>query len=174
MDWEDETFLSMTQSILGIIRILPGIKMGNMIGLYWIVYISGKFIYYIYIYIYIGILQILVFMCLMGYIRYSSKRGTNYQSMEWPRELMKSNIPLFYWVLFNPMYEACIFVLKCEDDHHYIDTSMKCFEGIHILLVIISIIFSLLLVITICPPYDQIIMKQLLKKATILQVISML
>ena len=80
----------------------------------------------------------------MGYIRQSEKRG--YHSMEWPRELIKANIPLFYWVLFSPMYEANIFIFKCEDGHHYIDTSMACYEGYHIILIVISIIFSILLI----------------------------
>ena len=56
MDWEDETFLSYTQTIIGIIKVLPGIKQGKMIGLYWVIYISGNIyfpIIFCYIYIYI-------------------------------------------------------------------------------------------------------------------------
>ena len=50
------------------------------------------------------------------------------------------------WVFYLPFFESFISIFKCNDDNmHYLDTSLKCFEGIHIFLFVICMIFLVIL-----------------------------
>ena len=52
---------------------------------------------------------------------------------------------LIFWILFVPILESFLWIFKCENGNHVIDEGMKCYEGLHILFVILSIIYIILL-----------------------------
>ena len=55
-------------------------------------------------------------------------------------------IILMQWVFYLPFFESFISIIKCNDENfHYLDNSLKCFEGIHIFLFVICMIFLAIL-----------------------------
>ena len=55
-------------------------------------------------------------------------------------------IILLYWVFYQPFLESFISIIKCNPDGtHYIDNSLVCYQGIHIFVVVLCIIFLVLL-----------------------------
>ena len=69
--------------------------------------------------------------------------------MTWPISLTKEMILILYWILYGPFIEAFIYIFKCKDGQHKIDTNIICYEGIHIFLVVLGILFIVFLALII-------------------------
>ena len=55
-------------------------------------------------------------------------------------------IILLYWVFFQPFFESFISIVRCNSDGtHYMDASLTCFQGIHIFLFVICLLFLVIL-----------------------------
>lgn len=53
---------------------------------------------------------------------------------------------LMYWVFYQPFFESFISIVNCHaDGTHYLDTSLVCYQGIHIFILVMCIIFLALL-----------------------------
>jgi hypothetical protein len=64
--------------------------------------------------------------------------------MRWVNNLFRELILLSFSILFNPIMEAFIHIFKCEGDYHMTATSLACYSGLHIFLMIMSVLFALL------------------------------
>jgi len=55
-------------------------------------------------------------------------------------------IILLNWVFYLPFFESFISIINCnEDGTHYMDSSMTCFQGIHIFFFVLCLIFLAIL-----------------------------
>eukprot|EP00826_Nyctotherus_ovalis_P051031 TRINITY_DN633_c0_g7_i1.p2 TRINITY_DN633_c0_g7~~TRINITY_DN633_c0_g7_i1.p2 ORF type:complete len:137 (-),score=15.86 TRINITY_DN633_c0_g7_i1:16-426(-) len=52
---------------------------------------------------------------------------------------------LVTWALLSPFVEVYLSVFNCEDSHHKFTESMKCFGGLHIFIMVLSIILVVIL-----------------------------
>ena len=109
---------------------MPLIKSSQSSTFYWLLYFTGM-----------GL--VLFILSLFGFIHYSLCIKKFYFS--WPTKLLRGMLPFLFWVLFTPLFESFISVFRCNNGYHYIITSVQCFNGIHILFIVLSIIFCLLL-----------------------------
>ncbi len=65
----------------------------------------------------------------------------------WPLEILKVNLSYFLWACYNPIMECMITAHLCDSNNkHVIDKSVTCFSGIHIFVVILSLLFLILAV----------------------------
>jgi hypothetical protein len=60
--------------------------------------------------------------------------------------ILRYMVLLLYWVFYMPLFEAFISIIRCNDGHHYLDTSITCFQGLHIFYIVLCLIFLLILV----------------------------
>ena len=98
-------------------------------------------LYYALYFIAVGYITILIviFLC----VTYCDPKISFYFS--WFITILNKLIILLKWVLYGPFMESFVGVMKCTDNNHKILKSINCYEGIHIFLVILSIIFGILL-----------------------------
>ena len=95
-------------------------------------------------FIYVAIIYALVMGALLFYIHYALKNKKIYFSSI--VQLQRYLILLLYWVFYLPFFECFISVFDCDaDGMHNIATSWKCYEGSHIVHVLLAILFLVLL-----------------------------
>ena len=145
--WRDDFLLDIFTEICNFFRLLPTIQKSKSASFYWILYFFGNSLPSIQIthslIIIIGIVQVIFIIALFIYTNYSLKIKKFY--FVWPVNLLKGELVFLYWALFNPFFECFINIFNCEDKRHYIDSSLVCYEGLHIFFVVLSIIFIILL-----------------------------
>jgi len=90
-----------------------------------------------------GIFYLVAMMALFVYMNYFLKNRKHY--VEQVVRLLRVMILLLYWIFFMPFYESFISIVNCEDGVHYLDTSVTCYQGIHIFYVVLCFIFLVLL-----------------------------
>lgn len=66
---------------------------------------------------------------------------------EWTFTLLEKLLDITYWILYAPFLEAFIGIFKCSDEHHKVVTGMSCYGGVHITFIVISMIFSCLVLV---------------------------
>jgi len=60
--------------------------------------------------------------------------------------LLRIMIILMYWIFYMPFFEIFLSIIKCNSDGtHYMDTSLTCFQGLHIFFFVICILFLVIL-----------------------------
>ena len=64
---------------------------------------------------------------------------------EWIIIIVKEFLTLYSWVLLNPFIELFINILICENKLHKIANDLQCYSGIHILIIIFTIIFIIIM-----------------------------
>lgn len=121
---------------------MPAIEHSENGTVYWIVYFFG-----------VGYIGVVV--CLSAYAVHSvSAMGVH---ALWPIALLKELLTLLHWALYGPFMEAFVGVFKCSGSVNKLDTSIKCYEGVHIFFVIFSIIMALLLftIVVLCALFNN-------------------
>ena len=63
----------------------------------------------------------------------------------WPIKILNNLLILSFWVFFSPFSEVLLGIFKCENDYHKIEVSMKCYSGVHIFLIILSLLYLIFL-----------------------------
>ncbi len=109
---------------------LPAIEDAKSASFFWILYFAG-----------VAVISIII--CLFVYTIYSLAIKKFY--FLWPVNLLKGALTILYWILFLPFMEAFLSVFSCVNGHHKIDTSMQCYQGVHIFFVVFSFVFMFLL-----------------------------
>lgn len=112
-------------------RLISAININGSVFFYWVLIIFG-------------ILYLLTMIGLLIFMNFFLKNRRYYS--ENTVVLLRYMVLLLYWVFFLPFYEAFISILRCHDGHHYLDTSIACYQGLHIVLIAICIVFLFLLV----------------------------
>jgi hypothetical protein len=59
--------------------------------------------------------------------------------------LLRYMILLLYWIFYMPFFESFISIFNCSGGVHYLDSSLACFQGIHIFYMVICIVFLVVL-----------------------------
>lgn len=66
--------------------------------------------------------------------------------MEQVVQLLRIMIILLYWVFYLPFFESFISIVRCNPDGtHYMDSTLTCFQGLHIFFFVVCILFLALL-----------------------------
>jgi len=61
-------------------------------------------------------------------------------------KLLRIMIILMSWIFYLPFFEVFLSIIKCnENGTHYLDSSMVCFQGLHIFFFVVCIIFLVIL-----------------------------
>ena len=63
----------------------------------------------------------------------------------WPLDLLKIALTFLQWILFIPFFEVFLVAFSCVGGYHIIDTSLQCYQGFHIVYVVLSSIFMVFL-----------------------------
>ncbi len=113
-------------------RLEPMIEDNQSVSFFWILYFFAVFV-------------IVAIIGLIIYTIYSLSINKFY--FLWPVNLLKTSLTFMYWVLFIPFMEVFMAIFRCENGHHLIDSSLQCYQGMHIFFVVFSLIFVLLLLI---------------------------
>lgn len=91
----------------------------------------------------LGLVLVLLIIGLFAYVLYCVK--IKKYSFTWPLEVLKNIFIFLYWVLFTPIFESMVSVFRCVDGYQVIDRTMKCYGVAHIILMVVSAIFGLVL-----------------------------
>jgi len=83
-----------------------------------------------------------IILILLAYILCCTSDSFLYQ---WAVTILKVLLFWSQWALFTPFMESFLSVFNCEDGQHKVIDVMKCYEGVHIFLIILSILFAILL-----------------------------
>ena len=75
------------------------------------------------------------------YIQLTAKKSAEVL-IQW----LKLLVPI-YWILYMPLLEGLLSILKCKNGNHYIDQNMVCGSVLHICLSIFAFLFSAVLFI---------------------------
>ena len=118
--------------VCNFLRLEPTIEQNKSVSFFWILY-------------FFGVAVIVVVIALIVYTIYSLSINKFY--FMWPVNLLKASLTFMYWVLFIPFMEVFMGIFRCENGNHYIDTSLQCYQGLHIFFVVFSIFFMILLLI---------------------------
>lgn len=121
--------LSAVQNFFQYSRVLPVIELHSSAFFFWFLY--G-----------LAIAVITLIVTLFIYILCS---GSSIFLHQWSFKLLETLLVWTYWVLFTPFAESLLGVFKCENGRHKTIPSLKCFQGLHIFLTVLSILFVLLL-----------------------------
>ena len=114
-------------------RLLPAISSARSTFFYWCL-------------LFAGIAYLLLMLLLLAYMNWFLKHRKHY--MEQAVKLLRVMILLMYWVLYMPFFESFISIFKCDaHGKHYLDSSMDCFQGIHIFFFVLCLVFLVLLVL---------------------------
>ncbi len=121
---------------------MPAIEDAGAAAVYWVLY-------------YACVVYLLITFALFAYVVYSSRIHKYY--FLWPVKLLKVMLSVLEWILFVPMMSCFVSMLKCEKGYQFIDTSMVCFGGMHIvffgfsvLLILVLLVLSLLIATFFC------------------------
>ena len=106
------------------------IKEGTTTSFYWLLYA-------------LGLTLILLIIGLFAYVCYCIRIKKS--SFTWPINLLKTIMLFLNWVLFSPIFESIVYIYRCEGNEHIIDSNMKCYSTIHIILMVISAFFGIIL-----------------------------
>ena len=112
------------------LRVIPAIEDSKNTSMFWSVYIIVSVVVFI-----ITILFIYTILCPYNNQRYFTL------IINFLREILT----LVYWILYAPFMETYMTIFKCEDGNLKIDSSIVCYEGMHIFFVTHSLIFSIIL-----------------------------
>jgi hypothetical protein len=92
-----------------------------------------------------AIIYLVSIIALLIYMHFSQKDGVK-TYLESVVNFLRYQLLLLYWVFYLPFYESFISILHCsENGTHYIDSTLTCYQGIHIFYVIVCIFFLVLL-----------------------------
>eukprot|EP00826_Nyctotherus_ovalis_P026727 TRINITY_DN20852_c0_g1_i1.p1 TRINITY_DN20852_c0_g1~~TRINITY_DN20852_c0_g1_i1.p1 ORF type:complete len:303 (-),score=41.42 TRINITY_DN20852_c0_g1_i1:34-942(-) len=115
VDFKDNVFTRVSD-IVSIFRIYPLLESDNA-TVYW----ALQFVFFALIILYI--LQLI-------YVHYSIRAKKFF--VRFPLSTLRNMSSVFYWVLTGPMVEMFVSTLRCKEGYHVIDTSLKCWTGVHI------------------------------------------
>lgn len=113
------------------IRVVPAIEENGSVFFYWAVYAFASF-------------TIATLICCLAYIACCVSR--NHFPYTWPVHYLRETLLIAHWVLVSPFCDIYLSIFKCKNDFHKIDTSIKCYGGLHIFLIVLSLVLCLLLV----------------------------
>jgi hypothetical protein len=54
-------------------------------------------------------------------------------------------IILLQWVFYLPFFEVFLSIMRCDKGVHYMDSSLTCFQGVHIFLFVVCVLFLIIL-----------------------------
>ena len=91
-----------------------------------------------------GFVYILVMIGLLAFMNYFLRNRKHYTDQV--VVALRVMVILMYWVFYQPFFESFISIVNCHaDGTHYLDTSLVCYQGIHIFILVMCIIFLALL-----------------------------
>ena len=91
-----------------------------------------------------GVFYLITMIGLLVFMNHFLKNRRHY--VEQVVQLLRIMIILMYWVFYLPFFESFISIFRCNPDGtHYMDSSLMCFEGLHIFILVVCIIFLALL-----------------------------
>ena len=123
----DDSLYEPMSVVFEYIRIYPALESSKSVTNYWLVF-------------YMICPLMLLYIAMMVYMNYSLKIGKFYFVL--PIKVLRLLNSLLFWVGIMPITDMLSSIYKCSGGHHIIVTDMICWEGIHILYIII---FTLLL-----------------------------
>jgi len=91
----------------------------------------------------VGITYCVFLIVLLVYMNYFLQNRKYY--VEGVVKLLRVMIILLYWVFYMPFFESFLSIVRCEGGRHYLDTSIQCWQGLHIFLFILCLFFLILL-----------------------------
>lgn len=127
--WQDETFLNAFHNAFDFVRVLPLIEESDHTFFFWLLY---------------G-LALSALTLILGLFVYMMCSASNSSAHQWLTKTLETLLLWTYWIFFTPFMEIFFSVFKCKEGKHAIVKTMGCFEGVHIFLVVLSVLFALLL-----------------------------
>ena len=109
---------------------MPAIEDNKSVSCFWALYIFS-------------LLTVLIIICLLIYSFYCAFSHNSYAT--WPISCLEAILTFTFWALFDPFMESYMSIFKCEYGMLKGDNEIICYEGIHILLVILSLLFIIFL-----------------------------
>jgi len=87
-----------------------------------------------------SVLYLLAIIGLLLFMNYFLKNKNHYSSPV--VQLLRVMITLMFWVFYLPFFESFISIVRCNaDGTHYMDSSLVCFQGLHIFFFVMCMIF---------------------------------
>lgn len=129
----DDEWYSSISSVVATFRVYPAIETTGSPTLYWIAQYSFFAL-------------LLFYVVLALYVGYHLSRGRRFfKAAVGVLQVLSSAL---YWVLFLPMVEGFVSVYSCDQGFHVVDTSVKCWTGVHVFYCVFFT-FALLLAIVV-------------------------
>ena len=123
-------FLSFFVSLCDYTRVIPAIEKSGSAFAYW-----GLMIF--------GVVYLIFMSALLVYMNFFLQKRKYYS--EGIVKLLRVMIILLNWVFYMPFFESFLSITLCNNGIHYIDTSLVCWEGVHIFILVFAMIFLIIL-----------------------------
>eukprot|EP00826_Nyctotherus_ovalis_P010549 TRINITY_DN12774_c0_g2_i4.p1 TRINITY_DN12774_c0_g2~~TRINITY_DN12774_c0_g2_i4.p1 ORF type:complete len:298 (+),score=57.38 TRINITY_DN12774_c0_g2_i4:57-950(+) len=139
----DDEWYSSISSVTAAFRIYPAIEAAGNSTLYWITQYSFFVLLSIYI-------------VLSLYVDYHLSKGKRFLKV--PVGVLQVLSSVLYWILFLPIVENFVSVYLCDEGYHVVDTSIKCWTGMHIFYCVFftfALLLALVVVLLISVFYNE-------------------
>lgn len=104
---------------------------------------SGSVFFY-WAFMLFAVVYLVAMICLLVFMNHILQNRKLY--VEQVVRLLRIMIILLSWIFYLPFFEIFLSIMKCNDDgHHYLDSSLTCFQGIHIFFFVVCITFLVIL-----------------------------
>ena len=104
---------------------------------------SGSVFFY-WAFMIFGVVYLVTMIGLLAFMNHFLQNRKHY--VEQVVKLLRIMIILMSWIFYLPFFEIFLSIIKCNDDGtHYLDRSMTCFQGLHIFIFVVCIIFLVIL-----------------------------
>ena len=91
-----------------------------------------------------GVVYLVTMIGLLAFMNHFLQNRKHY--VEQVVKLLRIMIILMSWIFYLPFFEIFLSIMKCnENGTHYLDSSMTCFQGLHIFIFVVCIIFLVIL-----------------------------
>lgn len=140
INWVDDICDDSMYQFFNFVRVIPAITSAQSTAFFWFVYSVG--IIYFQCYIYLACVLILEILGIFTYLVYCMVKKRQYGG--WALTILKTSLTYFCYVCFSPIVECFISIEICDKNSNQInDSSIVCYSGVHIFLIVFSLILLL-------------------------------
>jgi hypothetical protein len=119
------------QNLCGYSRVIGAINSSGSVFFYWALMLFA-------------VLYLVTMIFLLLFMNYFLKNPKHYSGTV--VQLLRIMITLMFWIFYLPFFESFVSIVRCNGDGtHYLDSSLVCFQGLHIFFFVVCMIFLTIL-----------------------------
>jgi hypothetical protein len=104
----------------------------------------GKSVFFYWAFMVFAVIYLLTMLGLLVFMNHFLQNRKLY--MEHIVKTLRLMIILLQWVFYLPFFEIFISIFRCNSDGtHYLESSLTCYQGLHIFIFVVCIVFLIIL-----------------------------